>query len=387
MIPEILFWLSVAAMFHSYMLFPWLLKLFSKGKKENVLIYKPDENLPFVSIIVAVHNEAKVILKKICSIYNTLYPFHKFELLIGSDASTDDTNLICKICSENYDNLHFFPFEVRGGKSTIINRLAEHAKGDILILTDANVFFDNRTIFQLIKHFKNSDIDIVGGNVINDKINPGGISLQETAFISREIQLKYMEGLVWGMAMGVYGAVYAIRRNSLTKVPDNFLVDDFYITMNVLRKKGKVIMELNAFTMEDVPDDLIVEYKRKTRIAAGNFQNLRAFYQCLFPPWSSLAFVFFSHKVIRWTGPFLLIIIFITNLYLAFISDFFRYVLFVQIFLLILPFIDLFLRKINFHVIILRFITHFYVMNIAMMAGFFKSIFGKRSNIWQPTRR
>ncbi len=302
-------------------------------------------------------------------------------------ASTDGTNLICKIYSENYESLHFFPFKKRQGKPAIINSLVEYAKGDLLILTDAKVFFDNRTIFQLIKHFRNPEIDIVGGNIINDKVSLKGISLQEKAFMSREIRLKHLEGLIWGQTMGIYGAIYAIRRNAFIKVPGNYLVDDFYITMNVLRKQGKVIMELNAITREDVPDDLEVEFRRKTRIASGNFQNLKAFFPCLFPPWTSLSFVFFSHKVIRWTGPLFLIIIFITNLYLASDSNLFRYILYFQIFLLILPFIDLFLRKINFHIIILRFVTHFYVMNIALVLGFLRSIFGKKTNIWQPTKR
>jgi glycosyltransferase involved in cell wall biosynthesis len=151
MIPEILFWLSVAAIFHSYLFFPWLVNFLSKGKKENPVIYKPEDDLPFVSILVSAHNEDEVIINKIRSIYHTLYPFDKFELLIGSDASTDGTNLICKTYSENYESLYFFLFKVRQGKPAIINNLVEHAKGDILILTDANVFFEIDTIFELIK--------------------------------------------------------------------------------------------------------------------------------------------------------------------------------------------------------------------------------------------
>jgi len=239
----------------------------------------------------------------------------------------------------------------------------------------------------LIKHFRNPGIDIVGGNIINEKVSLQGISIQEKAYMSREIQLKYKEGLIWGKAMGVYGGVYAIRKEAFTKVPANFAVDDFYITMNVLRKKRKAILNLNAITREDVPDDLNVEFIRKTRISSGNLQNLGAFISCLFPPWSALAFVFFSHKVLRWIGPFFLVLIYAMNVYLAFFSGFFRYLLYIQTLIIILPLIDLFLRKINYHVIFLRFVTHFYIMNFALMLGFFKNIFGKETNIWQPTRR
>jgi cellulose synthase/poly-beta-1,6-N-acetylglucosamine synthase-like glycosyltransferase len=387
MIPEIIFWLSVFAIFHSYLLFPLLVTFLARGKKENIDIYHPEEELPFISIIMSVHNEDKVILNKLKSIYNTLYPLNRFEVLIGSDSSSDGTNQICKIFSENYESLKFFPFPERQGKPETNNRLVEFAKGDILIMTDAQAFFEPATIYELVKHFRNPTIDVVGGNIINEKVSFKGISFQEKAYMTREIKMKYLEGLIWGKTMGIYGAIYAIRKEAYSKVPDNFKVDDFYLTMKVLGKKRKVIINLKALTKEDVPNDLGVEFRRKIRISSGNFQNMKIFLKYLFPPWSSLAFIFFSHKVLRWLGPFFLILILVTNIILAFSSVFYRTLLFVQAFLLILPLIDLILRKINLHSIFLRFITHFYAMNIALFIGFFKIILGKKSNFWQPTRR
>ena len=387
MILEIVFWLSVALIFHSYLLYPWVLKLLSRNKKENTLVYEPGSNLPFVSIIMSVHNEEMVITEKIRSIYYTLYPPNKFEVLVGSDNSNDSTNLICKVYSGNYEHFHFFPFTERQGKPAIINRLVEKARGDILILTDAKVFFQINTIPELIKHFKNPQIDIVGGNILNEKTNPVGISIQEKAFMNREIRMKYMEGLIWGKTMGIYGAIYAIRKEAFTKVPSHFSVDDFFITMNVLREKRKAILNLSATSLENVPDDLSTEFRRKVRISAGNFQNLRYFISCLWPPYSALSFVFASHKVIRWLGPFLLILIFVCNAILALSSEFYCILFLFQVFLSILPIIDFILRKINLHIIILRFVTHFYAMNFALLVGFFKSITGMKTNIWQPTRR
>jgi hypothetical protein len=55
--------------------------------------------------------------------------------------------------------------------------------------------------------------------------------------------------------------------------------------------------------------------------------------------------------------------------------------------LIISPFIDYLLRKIGLHIVILRFITHFYGMNLALLAGFMKFIKGTETNVWQPTRR
>jgi cellulose synthase/poly-beta-1,6-N-acetylglucosamine synthase-like glycosyltransferase len=387
MIIEIAFWLSVLAIFHTYILYPWVLKVLSQNKKENSIIYEPGDELPFVSIIMSVHNEEMVISDKIRSLYYTLYPLSKFEVLVGSDNSTDGTNLICKVYSENYEHFRFFPFTRRQGKPSVVNQLVDEARGDILILTDAKVFFEIQTISELVKHFKNKEIDIVGGNILNERTNPIGISIQEKAFMNREIRMKYREGLIWGKTMGIYGAIYAIRKTSITKVPPDYSVDDFFITMNVLRNKGKVILNLGATSLEDVPDRLSTEFNRKVRISAGNFQNLRHFISCLWPPFSSLSFVFASHKVLRWLGPFFLILIFVLNFILSLTSEFYFFSFLFQIILSILPFIDYILRKINIHIIILRFVTHFYAMNFALLVGFLKNITGMKTNIWQPTKR
>lgn len=387
MIFEILFWLAVLLMVHSYLLYPVLLKILSARRKENSVIYQPHDELPFVSVIMSVHNEEMVIADKVRSLYYTLYPPDKFEVIIGSDHSTDGTNTICQAYTENYPNFRFYPFSSRQGKPAVINKLTEAARGEIVIMTDAKVFFGITTIPELIKHFKNPGIHMVGGNIINEKTNPVGISIQEKAFMNREIRMKYREGLIWRKTMGVYGAVYAIRKESISPVPPGFSVDDFYISMKVLSKGHSVIMNLNALTTENVPDDLKTEFRRKVRISAGNFQNLRYFRACLWPPYKTLPFIFISHKVIRWLGPHLLIMILLLNLILAGNSGFYRTLFALQLMLFIIPFIDLLLRKINIHIIILRFVTHFFAMNIALLSGFLKSLSGKKTDIWQPTRR
>jgi hypothetical protein len=61
--------------------------------------------------------------------------------------------------------------------------------------------------------------------------------------------------------------------------------------------------------------------------------------------------------------------------------------LIIQGILMIIPLIDYLLRKLNIHIVFLRFITHFYSMNLALLAGFFKFIKGSETNVWQPTQR
>ena len=387
MIFIIIFWTSIALIFHSYVLYPLLLQILASKKKDNSDCYSKNDELPMVSIIMSVHNEEMVFNEKIRSIYYTLYPKDSFEVIVGSDASNDRTNKMGKVFTENYPNFNFFAYKTRRGKPAVLNDLVKSARSEILILTDAKVFFGIDTIFNLVKHFKNPGIDIVGGNLKTKKDTPVGIATQEKAFLSREINMKIAEGKIWGKTMGVYGAIYAIRKNSFTPVPENYSVDDFFITLAALVKGSKAIISGDAEAFEEVPDKMGTEYKRKLRISTGNFQNLFHFCPIFLKPWKSLFFVFFSHKAIRWIGPVLLVIIYLSNLMLVNHSGFYYLLFILYNILLISPLIDFLLGKLNIHIVFLRFISHFLAMNVALMGGLLKFLLGKKTNIWEPTKR
>lgn len=387
MIWEIIFWVSVVALLQSYLIYPLIAGILSGLRDENKQVLAVTDELPYVSIIMAVFNEENVIFEKIQSIYDTGYPADRLELLVGSDGSSDRTNEILEEFARDFKSFHSFAFPERRGKPAVINELQDKARGEILVMTDAQVLFTQHTIFELVKHYRNDQIGLVGANILNTRIDKSGISFQEWSFMSREIKLKYHEGRAWGTMIGAYGACYSLRNEYYSKIPEGYSVDDFYITMKVLENHKKCILEMKALGYENVPNRLSEEFRRKIRIASGNFQNLKAFYKLLWPPFTGLAFSFFSHKVLRWLGPFFLLLILISNCVLAFNHPFYRILLIIQGGLIICPFIDFLLRKIGLHIVILRFITHFYSMNLALLAGFLKFIKGTETNVWQPTRR
>ena len=383
---QILFWLSVFAIFHSYVLFPFILQILAKNKKQNLLTYKKGDYLPTVSIILASYNEETSIEQKILSTFNTNYPIEKIEFLIGSDNSSDKTNSIIEQYVNKYPQIKFYNFKERQGKIKIINNLKDKAINEILIFTDTKVFFRKDTIFNLVKHFKNNEIDLVGGILINSKLNKEGIAVQEDAYMNREMQIKYNEGIIWGCSMGVFGAIYSIRPNKFYSIPNNFKVDDFFITLKILKENGKVIFTKDAIADEKLAGDINEEFKRKIRISTGNFQNLMYFKKMLLNIFSPNSFTFLSHKVLRWLGPFFIISIIVSLVFLLKIKiyQFFAIVFLIS---LVIPLIDYTLSKINYQFVIFRYISHFYTMNIALAIGFFKYIKGVENAIWDPSKR
>lgn len=387
---QILFWLSVFAIFHSYVLFPIILQILAKNKKTNQNVFSEKDiiNLPHVSILMALFNEEEVIEEKLNSILKTSYPNNKIEILIGSDNSTDKTNEIVEQYSIKNSNINFTVFSSRQGKPKIINQLQKKAKGTVLIITDANVIFSENTVFQMLKHFKNENIGLVDTQMIHKKesISKSGISVQESSYINREVGIKQNESIIWGTMMGPFGGCYSIRNSLYKDVPSNYLVDDFYINMNVFVQSKNAINSKEAIVYEDVSNNLKDEFRRKIRIATGNFQNLSTFSKLLFSKKKGLAFSFFSHKVLRWLGPFFLLIALYSNLMLI-NSSLYQIILILFLVTFLLPLIDTLLKKQNINISILRFITHFYTMNLALLIGFFKFLSGVKSGIWQPTKR
>ena len=314
---QLLFWIPVGLLFYSYIIYPIFLELIYLMKKKN----RPSSvfGLPSISILVSVYNEEKVIEEKIKNLFDCDYPKDKIEIIIGNDCSSDSTNEILEgikihpgFAETKFKSLNF---DLRRGKPSVLNDLVKEATGEIILLTDANILFEKDAIKKLVAHFTDSKVGLVGGNIIN-KASGEGISNQEKTYISRENRIKFLEGKNFGSMIGPFGGFYALRKNLYNPVPENFLVDDFYLCMQVLQQHFKSIAEPTAIAYEEVSEDWKQEYKRKARISAGNFQNLLHFENLLLR-FDGTAFCFFSHKVLRWLGPFFLIAALLLNFFIS----------------------------------------------------------------------
>jgi cellulose synthase/poly-beta-1,6-N-acetylglucosamine synthase-like glycosyltransferase len=386
MIIKILFWISALLIMHTYVVYPLLLIALDKiFRKKN--INSTSDYTPTVSVLMSVHNEEKVIRKKVESLFSSDYPVDKIEVLIGSDSSDDGTDEILNGLKKSFPSLKISIFAKRIGKPAVINSLSDGATGEILLITDANVFPDRNSIRTLLRNFSDKSAGLTDSRLVNTGIKKDGISLPEVTYISIESKLKHIEGRLWGKMMGPLGGFYAVRKDSYEPISGNILADDFRICMNVIRKGQKAISDTEAIVYEDVSNNLRDEFHRKVRISAGNFQNLRYFAFLLLRPFSIWSFCFVSHKLLRWITPFLWFIVVATNILLINTSFFFLLLFFLQVIFLLLPAFDMFLKKFNIHLVPLRFFTHLCFMNIALFAGFIKYLRGIRTGAWAPTKR
>ena len=371
----------------SYVIFPWYMKLATLNIVRVKNNYSSITEWPTITIVFSVFNEEKVIRRKLESILNSDYPKDKVQILIGSDNSTDQTHQIIEEFIVKNSNITLIKKTSRHGKLKIINELIDLTTTQHLVFTDANVFFEPITLKALVYNLIAKDAKMVCGNILKFSPKNQGISDQEIFYMNFENQLKYHESLKYGFCVGVEGGCYAILKSSFVKVPDGFLMDDFFITLDVIEKKGKVLFEPEALCYEDVNDAPLIEFKRKIRISLGNFRNLKFYQHLLFPIYKDFGFAFFSHKVLRWITPFVLVISF----FLAFmLSYFFSIFIVISLFyslLILLPALTIYLEKINLKLPLVNSLGHFILMNFALFLGYFKYISASNESAWEPPKR
>ena len=262
-----------------------------------------DAALPFLSLLIAAHNEEAVIAARIDNALRMDYPADRFEVVIASDGSDDDT---CAIVRGFRDpRVRLLDYGSRSGKAEVLNRAFRELRGDIVVLSDANTFTDPQAARCLAGWFQDPSVGVVSGRLI--LTDPATGSNVDSLYWRYETFLKRCEHRL-GALLGANGAIYAIRRSVFTGVRRNTAVDDFVIPLLARMRTGcRLVYDAEALAFEQTPADVTTEFRRRSRIGAGGFQSLPVLRPLLHPRQGWIAFTFWSHKVLRWTCPFFLV--------------------------------------------------------------------------------
>lgn len=110
----------------------------------------PEQEVPFVSLMVAAKNEESVIGNLVKNLCNLDYPSHCYELWVIDDNSTDQTPLILEKLVQEYSQLNVLRrcANAGGGKSGALNQALPLTKGEILGVFDA----DAQVTPDLLRH-------------------------------------------------------------------------------------------------------------------------------------------------------------------------------------------------------------------------------------------
>src|SRR5690606_3167643 len=241
------------------------------------------------------------------------------EILVGSDGSTDRTEAIA---AQYAPGVKLFAFPQRAGKAAVLNRVVPAARGEVLVFCDANTMLLKNVLQKLLVHFENPDVGCVCGRLILHDAGETALSIGESIAWNLESEIKKQEGLL-GTVIGANGGIYAIRKELYRPIPvDCKVMDDFFVTTNVLRAGKSVVYEPQAIGSEETSLDAYGEFHRKVRISQANFNLLPRYLPLLNPLRPLVAYGFLSHKLLRWLAPFQLIALLAPNIPLAPASPF-----------------------------------------------------------------
>ncbi|MCX7930652.1 MAG: glycosyltransferase [Chlorobi bacterium] len=378
---EIVVWACLGMLAYTYVFFPLLLRL--RAYTRTLPHFEPPGHLPRVAIVLAAYNEEAVITAKLENICRLDYPKHLLEVWIGSDASTDATDLIIADYAKRYPFIYGIRFDQRTGKAPILNRLVEKTEAEILVLTDADVLFAPDCLHRLVAPFSDPRVGLVSAQLTHPCSNGDDFRSVEQFFRHSENQLKYSEAIAYGMFMGADGGCYALRRNIYTPFPeDRIVTDDLLLTLEVIAREYRALYLPEAVCFTSVPEDPADDFRRKQRIACSNFSTLARLPHQFYRPWTCAGWLFWSHKLLRWFGGFALVGATMGTGFLSQQHWFYTALALTLSIALLLPLLPALGR-----VPLLSSLQHFVLANYAQIAGFVCWLRGKTTPYWQPPHR
>ncbi len=356
-----------------------------------------------VAVILSAYNEEKHLAARVRNLRELDYPSELLDIYVGLDGCSDKSMDEVVSASGGSDNVHISDFPTRRGKVVVLKDLVRKAVSDngndiLLLFTDANTTFQNNVLGKVLPYFADGKIGGVCGRLIFKTEMPGNAescNMPETSYWGLETKFKIAESCI-DSCLGANGAIYIIRAPLFcADIPDNTLIDDFVLGMKIREQGWRLIYEPDAIAMEELPDTS-AEWARRVRIGAGGYQAVKLCGRCLLPDYGRFAWMFWSHKILRWFTPHitLALIIFFTIWLLGYNGNY-RQIIYIitgivvagiGIIALLAKFYEGNKNRgkiIDFAVLL----WHFFVMQAALFVGFIKYCRGGLSGHWTRTPR
>jgi len=303
----LVFWLCIFMIFYTYAGYPLIVAILSRFYPAEK-IYPPQT--PSVTLIIAAYNEGRVISEKLMNCLELDYPRHLLQIIVAADGSDDDTVEIVRGFSEKGIELSYDP--VRRGKMSALNRAMETSRNEIVVFSDANNYYADNVLIEIVKPYSNPVVGAVTGSkrILKDDSQLGSA---DGLYWKYESFIKRMENRI-GCCMGVSGEIFSLRKSLFVPPSGKIVNDDFYMAMDVISRGYRVLYNPAASSMEKISLSEQDEITRRARIFAGQIQILfEAFHKLPFRH-PILLLMMVSHKFLRSFVPLAMMAAFGANL-------------------------------------------------------------------------
>jgi cellulose synthase/poly-beta-1,6-N-acetylglucosamine synthase-like glycosyltransferase len=277
----------------------------------------PSSFQPFFSVLIPTYNEASVIRKRIENLLTLEYPRDRYEILIVDSGSTDGTaeavQDIIRTRGDEVPPVTLVREKQRSGKGSAINVGRSLARGEIVLVSDANAAFHPGVLGILGPAFADPRVGGVGGRYC--VANPEQESTRGAAFYwDLECLMRKGEAALDSACL-FHGEINAWRKDLVDSDP-SMLSEDLDMAIRIRQSGMKIGYEPLARVDEPAATTRRDQITQRRRTATGTMQAIGKHLPFLLtqPGWYTWGIVP-SHKILPLLTPLFLLMI--PLLYLA----------------------------------------------------------------------
>ena len=186
---------------YSYFGYPLLLWMISRGRTAATEPSRGYDIWPGVSLIITAHNEAARISAKLDECLELDYPDDQLEIIVASDASTDQTDIIVRRYGDRRVTLA--RANERHGKEYAQSVAIRAATGEILVFSDVGTTLRPDALRNIVAPFSNASVGAVSSED-SFLTQDGGIA-GEGLYVRYEMWLRRLESRVFSL-VGLSGS-------------------------------------------------------------------------------------------------------------------------------------------------------------------------------------
>jgi len=377
------FWLSLAFILYPYAGYWALLRLLAPWIGRPV---KRAPHEPTITLVVCAYNEARNMQRKLENTLALRYPREKLQVLVVSDASTDDTDRIVREFPAKGIELIRLP--ERGGKVACQNAAIPRAQGEILVFSDARIMLGRDSLAAMMENFADPTVGCVSSQdlIVDAQGNPD-VAAGEGFYVRYEMALRRAEARL-GSLVGASGSFYAVRK-SLAGVWEVGFERDFMTPLKVAAAGSRTVHEPRAIGAYRALEEPGAEFRRKVRTVMRGMAVLFHMRRLLNPlRYPRPAWQLWSHKILRWTVPFFLLTLFGSSLALTIQgrSPIYTLALAAQVGLYLLAAVAMVHRELESR-LIFRIPLFFANVNLSILVAWGRFLAGNRQVTWEPSRQ
>jgi cellulose synthase/poly-beta-1,6-N-acetylglucosamine synthase-like glycosyltransferase len=298
---EVVFWLSAALIVWTQVGYGAALAVLDRAlprRAQRTSGVPPPGEPPRLSLIVAAHDEERVIAAKVENALALDYPRERLEVIVACDGCSDGTAQLAR--EAGADLVLELP---RGGKIRAQDAAVERGGGEIVAFSDANALWDPEAARELVAAFGDPRVGYACGQVSFVQAPAGAEAAnQEGVYWRYELALRARESRLSSITAG-NGAIYATRRDSYIVV-DPIMGHDLSLPFKMVKRGLRAVYVPGARAREKMVPSLGGEFGRKRRMMShtwpillrGGMLSPRGY-----PP--GYALMILSHRLLRYSTP------------------------------------------------------------------------------------